>query len=257
MIHDLVSLGCMMTGTAGTVCFLLPVLTGRIINIGNMTGFFVSAGLILYGRRQKRVHALLRGLWDAGGLPRTALLLGGCFFCAVLITAAVLTIMILGACFKKPAGHATVIVLGCQVRGDRPSRMLTGRMEAAVKYLRHHPQALCIVSGGQGEDEAVSEAECMFRYMTGRGIAPERILLEDRSVSTRENILFSAGVLRENGMGDEIAIVTNEFHACRALLCAEKAGLRAGSVTAPTPWWLLPTFYVRELYGLLYQILKG
>ena len=102
----------------------------------------------------------------------------------------------------------------------------------------------------------------MFRYMSARGIAPERLIKEDRSTSTRENLLFSVGRLEEAGLlstsgdggGTQIAVVTNEFHACRAHLIAKKLGFRAGTVSAPSPWWLLPTFYVRELYGLLYQI---
>ena len=81
------------------------------------------------------------------------------------------------------------------------------------------------------------------------------LLKEDRSVSTRENLLFSVNLLeKEGGAPREIAIVTSEFHEARAGLIAKKLGLHAGAVTAITPLWLLPTFYVRELYGLLYQI---
>jgi uncharacterized SAM-binding protein YcdF (DUF218 family) len=166
------------------------------------------------------------------------------------------------AALKKPDPDANVIVLGCEVKGERPSRMLTGRMDTAIEYLQEHPGLYCVLSGGRGENEKISEAECMFRYMTGRGISPERLIKEDRSVSTRENLLFSLQKLQEAGLAGtagthaplEIAIVTNEFHACRAGLIARQLGLRAGSVPAASPWWLLPTFYVRELYGLLYQL---
>jgi hypothetical protein len=152
--------------------------------------------------------------------------------------------------------------LGCEVKGDQPSRMLTARLETAIAWLQDHPDVYCVVSGGTGEDEMISEAECMYRYMTAHGIAPERIIREDRSVSTRENLSFSLQKLQEAGLlpasgsmeGAQIAVVTNEFHACRALCIAGDLGIRAGSVPASSPWWLLPTFYVRELYGLLYQI---
>jgi uncharacterized SAM-binding protein YcdF (DUF218 family) len=183
--------------------------------------------------------------------------------------------MIVHAALKKPAPDANVILLGCEVKGEKPSRMLKGRMDAAVDYLQEHPGLYCVLSGGKGENEKISEAECMFRYMTARGISPERLIKEDQSVSTRENLLFSlqklieAGLIQADGGSEkgsaavfaesarspaQIAVVTNEFHACRARLIAKELGFDTGTVPAASPWWLLPTFYVRELYGLLYQI---
>lgn len=259
---DVIRIITALAGAAGIFVFILPVFTGRILNIGNVTGFAVSLCLLLYGAWQSRIHALIAGGWRAGGLIRGLLVAGG--LAAVLIagTALVLTAMMVGAALKKPAPDANVIVLGCEVRGERPSRMLAGRMDAAVEYLRDHPDLHCVLSGGRGENEQISEAECMFRYMTARGIDPDRLIKEEESVSTRENLRFSLQKLREAGLAGgpddgnltEIAIVTNEFHACRAGLIAGRLGIRAGSVPAASPWWLLPTFYVRELYGLLYQI---
>ena len=251
-----------LLGTAGIIAFILPVFTGRIINIGNITGLAVSLAILLYGILQRSIHAVIAQMWKSGGLCRGALVLAGAVICAVALTALVLTCMIIRAALTRPDPSANVIVLGCEVKGDQPSRMLTARLETAIAWLQDHPHVYCVVSGGKGEKEKISEAECMYRYMTARGIAPERIIREDRSVSTRENLSFSLQKLQEAGLlpasgsmeGAQIAVVTNEFHACRALCIAGDLGIRAGSVPASSPWWLLPTFYVRELYGLLYQI---
>lgn len=264
-----------LTGAAGVFVFILPVFTGRILNIGNVTGFAVSLCLLLYGLKQSSIHALIGQGWRAGGLLRGFLLVWGAVLTAIALTALILTCMIVHAALKKPAPDANVILLGCEVKGEKPSRMLKGRMDAAVDYLQEHPGLYCVLSGGKGENEKISEAECMFRYMTARGISPERLIKEDQSVSTRENLLFSLQKLREAGLiqadgGSEkesaavfaesarspaqIAVVTNEFHACRARLIAKELGFDTGTVPAASPWWLLPTFYVRELYGLLYQI---
>lgn len=264
-----------LTGAAGIFVFILPVFTGRILNIGNVTGFAVSLCLLLYGLRQSSIHALIAQGWRAGGLLRGILLIVGAFLTAIALTALILTCMIVHAALKKPAPDANVIILGCEVKGEKPSRMLKGRMDAAVDYLQEHPGLYCVLSGGKGENEKISEAECMFRYMTARGISAERLIKEDQSVSTRENLQFSLQKLREAGLlqadGDsekesaavsgensgsraQIAVVTNEFHACRARLIAKSLGVDTGTVPAASPWWLLPTFYVRELYGLLYQI---
>ena len=243
---------------------------GRILNIGNVTGFAVSLCLLLYGLKQSSIHALIGQGWRAGGLLRGFLLAWGVILTAIALTALILTCMIVHAALKKPAPDANVVLLGCEVKGEKPSRMLKGRMDAAVDYLEEHPGLFCVLSGGRGDNEDISEAECMFRYMTARGIDPGRLILEDRSVSTRENLQFSLQKLEPDVQADggskasgswrmsptplQIAVVTNEFHACRAHLIAKELGFDAGTVPAPSPWWLLPTFYVRELYGLLYQI---
>ena len=251
-----------LAGAAGIFVFILPVVTGRILNIGNMTGLAVSLVLLFYGIGQPRVNAMIAQGWREGGLIRGLLIFAGILLTAIIVTVLILTGMIVCSALKKPAPDANAVVLGCEVKGERPSRMLTARMDAAIEYLEEHPDLCCVLSGGKGENESISEAECMFRYMTDRGIAPERLIKEERSVSTRENLRFSLQKLRDAGLasdsGDrdslEIAIVTNEFHACRAGLIAKELGMKAGFVPAASPWWLLPTFYVRELYGLLYQM---
>lgn len=244
-------------GGTGMVCFLLSVLASRIVNIGNAAGFLVSALLLVWGLDHKRIHMLLGAAWSRGGLPaRAALVLAGLTAAAALAAVLYQSAMIVGGALRRPDPRATVLVLGCEVRGDRPSRMLAARIDAARRWLEDHPDASCVLSGGKGEDEDISEAECMYRCLTAAGIAPDRLFMEDRSTSTRENLLFSIRIMREKGLlGDdgrsgELAIVTNEFHACRAILTAESFGIRAGAVPAASPWWLLPTFFVRELFGL-------
>ena len=110
--------------------------------------------------------------WRSGALPRAALILAGSAAAAIAVTTVILTVMIVKAAGIRPSSDAPVIVLGCQVKGERPSLMLTGRMDAAIRYLQDHPDVLCVVSGGKGDGEMITEAECMFRYMTARGIRP-------------------------------------------------------------------------------------
>lgn len=157
------------------------------------------------------------------------------------------------AAVRKPQSGDTVIVLGCQVRGEQPSLMLEERLKAAYDYLCNDPDAVCIVSGGQGSDESISEAECMYRYLVDKGIDSERLYMEDMSTSTRENLLFSLKIIQENGLNTRVAIVTNEFHEYRAGEVAKRLEMDFAAVPAATAWWLLPTFYVRELYGILYE----
>ena len=158
---------------------------------------------------------------------------------------------------RPPDGNTTVIVLGCKVRGEEPSLMLRQRIMTAYRYLDQNPSAMCIVSGGQGADELISEAESMKRVLVEQGISEDRIILEDRSTGTDENIRFSIEKMNEYGISGSVTIVTNEFHQLRAKLIADKYGLESYSVSARTSLWLLPTYWLREWFGVCYQIVFG
>jgi uncharacterized SAM-binding protein YcdF (DUF218 family) len=157
----------------------------------------------------------------------------------------------IGASIRPGTENATAIVLGCRVYGERASQSLRERLEAAYEYLVEHPAADCVVSGGQGDGEDISEAECMYRWLVEKGIDPSRIYKEDQSTSTEENIAFSKGVIEENGLFQKVVIISNEYHIFRAGMIADDQGLVWGAKAARTASWLFPTYYVRELYAIL------
>ena len=140
-----------------------------------------------------------------------------------------------------------LIVLGCQVRGTVPSRMLRQRLDAALDYLNAHPDAAAIVSGGMGPGEDITEAECMYTYLTARGIAPERILPEDQATSTMENLRFSLALMDSGS----VAIVSNEFHLYRAGQMAAMLGLEAELIPADTEYPILTaSYFLREILAV-------
>ena len=147
-----------------------------------------------------------------------------------------------------------VIVLGAGVNGETPSLMLQSRIDAAARYLTLHPDIPVVLSGGQGAGESISEAECMRRELTARGIGESRLLLEEQSTSTAENFAFSKEVLRQADIDPEtatVAVVTNDFHCFRAHLIAGREGLTVLDIPAEAPWLLLnANYYVREFFAL-------
>ena len=153
-----------------------------------------------------------------------------------------------------------VIVLGAGVNGETPSVALGTRIQAAAQYMALHPDVPVVLSGGQGSGETISEAECMYRALTGSGAAGEaRLLLEDRSASTAENFAFSKAVLEEAGIDTDtavIAVVTNDFHLFRARLIAQREGLTTVGVPAELPWWWLSAnYYLRESFAVVKTVL--
>lgn len=244
-------------GAVGLIVFLLPVIISGIINLGNGFGAAVSFCVLLFAWFNPQVSSLLTKLCahKAGkGLFGAA---------AVLVVLGVLCCMIISGFMLHKIYHRpeqepqAMIVLGCKVYGDRPSRMLRHRLEAAYEYLTEHPDAVAVVSGGQGADEEISEALCMYRYLTDKGISADRILMEDQSTSTEENFAFSLALLNDFGLDPtRLAVATDGYHQLRASMLAKELGIETTAVPAKTELWLLPTYWVREWFGIIYTIIK-
>ena len=234
------------------IWFVIPIVFSGIVNIGNLAGIAVFTVLFLCVWFNEKLTDTVRKLWNkkTGKIIVSAVSL---LLCAVLVTASVETVLMAGAAVNKPEPSATVVVLGCRVYGERPSRMMVARLKAAQKYLEANPESSCILSGGQGDDEDISEAECMYRYLVGAGISPDRLYKEDKSTSTRENLLFSKEIIERENLNKNIAIATNEFHEYRAQQIAKSLSLESAAVSGVTEIWVFPTYYVRELFGILYE----
>lgn len=175
---------------------------------------------------------------------------------ALLYCATVTGLVISGAVTDAPPDVDYIIVLGAKVNGERPSLALRCRIDAAYDYLAANPRTVAVLSGGQGSGEDISEAEAMRRALTARGIAPERLLAEDMSTSTEENIRFSYSLLPSEAC--RVGIVTNNFHVWRALRVAEKQGSHTlCGISADYPNLLIVNYVAREVVTITYYMLAG
>ena len=177
---------------------------------------------------------------------------------ATLVLAAMIAIH-QGAKGHVVADDTPAVVLGCHVKDGRPSRILGERIDAAYEYLSSHPQAIAVLSGGQGEDEAISEAECMYRELTARGIDGSRLYKEESSVNTPTNLRHSREILEEVLGADsawtedhEIALITSEFHCYRGCLHAKQEGLSPVAYASKTAMPYVIPFYLREIVAVVY-----
>lgn len=158
------------------------------------------------------------------------------------------------------AEYDYIIVLGAAVHGDTPSLSLIERMSAARDYMLSHPGTIAIVSGGQGNNENLSEAQAMFNWLTGEGVEPERIIMEDKATSTLENLEFGFELIRSHG-GDPavgVAVVTSEYHIYRAKLLAASLGAEVGGIAGHTTYFpVMVNYFIREAFGVTYQWVFG
>ncbi|WP_107841542.1 YdcF family protein [Metasolibacillus meyeri] len=169
---------------------------------------------------------------------------------------------LLGAEINKGASSTAdgtndyLIILGAQVRHTgEPSLSLQARLETATAYLHDYPHVKVIVSGGQGRDEPATEASVMADYLIEKGIAAERILLEEASTSTYENLLFSKELLPADIA--TITIASNDYHLQRAKFLAEVVGLEADVLAAGTPTSVEAKSRMRERLALLKTYVFG
>ena len=148
-----------------------------------------------------------------------------------------------------------VVILGCRVKPDgTPTPLLRGRADAALKFARRQEAATgkavkFIPSGGKGDDEPISEAECVKNYLMSQGVDEDDIILEDRSTDTRENMLFSFALTEK---GERAAFATTNYHVFRSGIAANRAEkFKAEGIGARTKWYFWPNASVREFAGLL------
>lgn len=157
---------------------------------------------------------------------------------------------------KADGTNEYAILFGARVKESGvPSLALKYRLDAAIEYLNDYPTVNVIVSGGQGDDEPISEAAFMENYLVENGIEQDRILKEDQSTSTYENIVFSMKLLPEEVT--QVTLISSDFHLKRAQVLADKQGLKTDVVAADTPNSVEEMMRLRERAALLKAIVMG
>lgn len=229
---------CLLAGAAMQFVFTAVRFTGLL--------FWCAAAVLvllaLLGRWRKKYRW---ALWARRGL--FAALAAGFVFFAVLEAR-----VISWARTDSETPVSAVIVLGAGVNGTAPSLSLQTRLEAALEYVRDKPGVPVVVSGSQGPGEAISEAECMARWLTARGLPPEQIILEEQADNTRENIRYSLELLGKRGIDTaaDIAVVSSSYHLCRASTYMPESMVPVAARMPGRYWPVTVNYYVREAFAL-------
>ena len=232
----------------------------RQINYGNIIGVLYCLSVIIavivypFLRKNRR----LRNFTRACG----AVMLVFAIYCGI-ISCLIASEMIHGderAAAVSASGEETpqtVIVLGCQVIDGEPSPMLALRLGKAEEYLRAHPSAVCVVTGGMGIDEEISEAECMYRYLIRAGIDADRIYKEDRSTDTTENLRFTTEIIEAEGLPQDVVVVSECYHIYRGVRQAKLNGLHAAGICPSSDPVIitLPSYWLREIFAVTRDLL--
>ena len=153
-----------------------------------------------------------------------------------------------------------LLVLGAKVRESGPSLSLQNRIDGAYEYLMAHPDTVAILSGGQGPDEPVTEAACMYDRLVTKGVDPDRLWKEDKATSTWENLKFTLDLIEEKTgtRPAKLGVVSSEYHLFRASLFAREHGVEFAGIPAETTKISLKiNYFLREVAGVWHYILLG
>ena len=247
-----VPLGAVLFWVLGLCCILYCI---GVAIVGFGTYFFLVWGLL--GVLSLLVGTFLSKREWVNRLPRwLRIAVSALFFAGVILFCTVEGLILSEYGAKPQPGADYVIVLGAQWKRGGPSEALRRRLDKAIEYLNANPDTIVIVSGGQGRNEPISEAAGMKQYLVNAGISEEKILVEDASRNTVENLVFSSRLLDVEN--DRVVIVSNNFHIFRALRIAKKQGYaKAEGMAASAVAGLVPNNLLREFLGVVKDFLKG
>lgn len=236
---------------AGVLFFIYAII---IYRVGSGTTFFMLWFIASFCSFLMPI-VLKFGLWLK--VPRPLRITFWILFSIGLAIFILVEGLVISGFFSKPGPKAdSIIVLGAQIRGDYPSVVLKYRLDRAYDYLCEYPDTIAIVSGGQGSNEPLPEAEVMSSYLVSRGIDPSRILIEDQSTNTIENIKNSFKLV--DPKSTRIGIVTSNFHIFRGVAIARRQGAKnICGIPADSHKLYMLNNVVREFFGVVKDKLLG
>lgn len=235
----------------GIVCVLYFITCMLVYKmVVNFTSFFLLVGLLLI------IFGIVKCKIDSNSnlIIRIAVKIIKVFFSLVLISFILVEgSIIFSANVNDNKEPDYIMVLGCGLYGKNMLTPQYQRAETALVYIKEHPKAKIVVSGGQGPLETISEAEAYKIYFVKNGVKAEDIIEESKSKTTMENMRYTADILKKvDGRKNlRIAVVTSNYHLLRAKFLAKRCGFTAEGVPAPVQNLLLPNFAVREYFGVI------
>ena len=236
------------------ICLGYYIRCATYAGIGSSFIFIWLIGTVFFG-----IIFIVR-LLEVKGIIHVAKALRICF---IIVMAAGLSLfifveaVIINGMTAKPQDNCDyILVLGCQIRGDHITRSLKNRLDVSASYAVDNPDTTIIVSGGKGKGENTTEAYAMYNYLVNKGIDGSRIIQEDKSTDTSENMKYSVRYI--DNTDALVGIVTNNFHIARSRLLARHAGLEnTCGMPAESDHVLFINYMVREAVGIVKDFVFG
>jgi len=240
--------GILISGITCFLYFLAITIFIGYLNIFNTIWIFIGIFCVIIYKQKEKIKNYYRKS------PKILKLLFLAAVIVFLLSFVIIECLIINSSRNRNTESARyVVLLGAGLNGSEPSRTLSQRINAAIKYLNENRNVMVIVSGGKGPHETFTEAEIMSRILLSNNIEMSRVIIEDRSKNTYENLTYSGKLI---DIDKKVIIITSGFHMFRARSIAKKIGYKnIGCVTSKTPILLLPNYYTREYFAVLKEFI--
>lgn len=257
MKKKLVKAALILLSMVVTLFYIGPLITSGDKSLGVVLGLGFALVLIIYAVLFDKINHFAKKIWKNKR---------GKIACIVILAVLCTGLTIGGTAFANVVKYSSTssvqteyaILLGCKVNGSEPGIFLRHRINAAYDYLQENPNAKIILSGGQGQNEDISEAQCMYNTLLEKGVAEDRMIIEDKSTSTQENFKNSLELMKQKGIDiTELTVITNDFHEYRASQFAKREGITTYSHPCKTPWNGYMPFATREAIAVVVQVYLG
>lgn len=212
--YSLFGINQLVTGSSKYLPLVSVILAAVVLPI---------VALLMFGKKLRRTADILQIIFVCG--------MG--VYCITFVISVIYTLC--GVEYEAKTGYDGIMVYGAKVNGSVPSKSLKERLDKALEVYEKNPDAFIMVTGGQGNGEDVSEAECMKIYLMEHGVDENAIICEDKSTDTKENVRYSKKILEEKGLdGAKLVGVSSEFHIKRIKKICRTEGLSTDAVGTHT-----------------------
>lgn len=221
---------------------LLSLFLGIMIGFGEITSIFLFFSYVMALNNDDTFIQIINSMGLPFSLISISIIYASVSFLIFMIYVLFLQIIPIKHDFDYIIIHGAGLI-----GGNRVSKLLSDRIDKAIEIYHKDPTPpFMIPSGGKGNDEEISEAHAMADYLISKGIPEERIILEDKSTTTYENLLNSKKIIDQRGDGKYIALVTSNYHVYRALRYCRKIGLKCTGIGSHVAFYYWPSALIRE-----------
>ena len=229
--------------------------------LSNLLPTLMGLGILIYAIVFKvyieNIYNYISNYWVFNIATYLFTLITFLFLIFMFVFFSLLSYSILYLYLPKKKDYDYIIIHGSGlINGEKVPPLLAARIDKAIEAYKvsEKENVKFIASGGQGLDEKISEAKAIRNYLIDKGIETEKIIIEDKSTNTYENLKFSKEIAEKEIENPVYLFISNNYHIFRATIYAKKLKMNGYGVGAKTAGYYIPSAFIREYVAIIFKL---